>query len=55
MPTSPRDLKVTVTNNEVTLTWSRPDPPNGLITQYSVSIITSSYYFENFHYLGILY
>ena len=23
----------------VTLTWSRPDPPNGIITQYNVSDI----------------
>ena len=34
------------TNNDgvlsVTLTWRRPDPPNGLITQYNVSDITNS-------------
>ena len=28
----------------VTLTWSRPDPPNGLITQYNVSDNTNNYY-----------
>ena len=27
----------------VTLTWKRPDPPNGLITQYNVSDITNGY------------
>ena len=27
-----------------TLTWIRPDPPNGLITQYNVSDIINSFY-----------
>ena len=26
----------------VTLTWRRPDPPNGLITQYNVSDIINT-------------
>ena len=54
MPTPPLDLSAMVTNNEVTLTWSRPDPPNGLITQYSVSVITNSYDFDIFIITGIL-
>ena len=28
----------------ITLTWSRPDPPNGLIIQYNVSDIFLSIY-----------
>ena len=42
VPTSPRELSTMVTRNDVRLTWSRPDPPNGLITQYTVSFITIS-------------
>ena len=41
MPTAPRNLEYKdLTNTGVTLTWSRPDPPNGIITQYNVSDIT---------------
>ena len=37
-PSAPRDLDyVDLTATGVTLTWRRPDPPNGLITQYNVS------------------
>ena len=46
MPTAPRNLVYgepvhSVTGNmfNVTLTWSRPDPPNGVITWYNVSDI----------------
>ena len=43
-PTAPKDLRfVDLTINgvtySVTLTWRRPDPPNGIITQYNVSDI----------------
>ena len=46
VPTAPRNLKYTNSNvsNEmfnVTLTWSRPDPPNGFITHYNVSNIAN--------------
>ena len=41
VPTAPRNLNYTArTPTGVTLTWRRPDPPNGLITQYNVSDIT---------------
>ena len=36
-PSVPRDLDIDLTATGVTLTWRRPDPPNGLITQYNVS------------------
>ena len=49
MPTAPRDLNYAIHTNasatvSVTLTWNRPDPPNGIITQYNVSDITNSCY-----------
>ena len=45
VPTGPRNLRHTdLTNTGVTLIWRRPDPPNGLITQYNVSDITNNYY-----------
>ena len=49
VPTAPRNvnsMNPTGTGGifSVTLTWRRPDPPNGLITQYNVSDITDSYY-----------
>ena len=42
VPTAPCDFKYINPANtgglfSVTLTWNRPDPPNGLITQYNVS------------------
>ena len=42
MPTAPQNLDHTepdVINDmfNITLTWSIPDPPNGIITQYNVS------------------
>ena len=49
VPTAPHNFNsyIPTTNTgvtlSVTLTWSRPDPPNGLITQYNVSNITNSY------------
>ena len=44
-PTAPRDLtSMDLTSSSVTLTWRRPDPPNGLIIQYNVSDITNSCY-----------
>ena len=44
MPTAPRNLDyIKSTDNgvmfNITLIWSRPDPPNGIITQYNVSDI----------------
>ena len=49
VPTAPRDFNYMNPTNagvilSVTLTWRRPAPPNGLITQYNVSdiIITNS-------------
>ena len=49
VPTAPQNLNfMDFTNTgatlSVTLTWRRPDPPNGLITQYNVSDNTNSYY-----------
>ena len=44
VPSAPRDLAyVDLTATGVTLTWRRPDPPNGLITQYNVSDTINSY------------
>ena len=47
VPTAPPNFNyMSPTNNDgvlsVTLTWRRPDPPNGLITQCNVSDITNS-------------
>ena len=47
VPTAPRNFNyVNPTNTgvtiSVTLIWSRPNPPNGFITQYNVSDITNS-------------
>ena len=40
VPTVSRNLNYTdLTATGVTLTWRRPNPPNGLITQYNVSDI----------------
>ena len=48
-PTAPRDLNYTdylINDNvfNITLTWSRPDPPNGLIIQYIVSDFINNNY-----------
>ena len=44
VPTVSRNLNYTdLTATGVTLTWRRPDPPNGLITQYNVSDITNTW------------
>ena len=41
VPTKPQSLNRTVIESNdmfnITLIWSRPDPPNGIITQYNVS------------------
>ena len=49
VPTVPRDFNymnppTTGVILSVTLTWRRPNPPNGLITQYNVSDFTNSSY-----------
>ena len=49
VPTVPRNFNyVNPTNTgvmfNITLIWSRPDPPNGIITQYNVSDTTFSFY-----------
>ena len=49
VPTAPLNLNYTNRTDtgvmfNVTLTWSRPDPPNGIITHYNVSDITDSFY-----------
>ena len=37
-PTEPRSIVATdVTQSSIFFTWQRPDPPNGLITNYTVS------------------
>ena len=37
-PTEPCDIVATgVTQSSISLSWQRPDPPNGLITNYTVS------------------
>ena len=45
VPSAPHNFNTTNTCVilSVALTWSRPDPPNGLITKYNVSGITNSY------------
>ena len=36
-PTAPRNLNHgNLTQNGITVTWQRPDPPNGLILLYTV-------------------
>ena len=60
-PTAPRDFNymnptITGVALSVTLTWRRPDPTNGVITQYNVSSMTqlmSEYLLNN--YVGVLY
>ena len=55
VPTAPRNFTyLDLTNSSVTLTWRRPDPPNGLITQYNVSCITKVIIFKMF-FVGILH
>ena len=49
VPTAPRDFKYmnpysTGVMLSVTLTWRRPDPPNGIIIQYNVSHIINRLY-----------
>ena len=48
VPTDPRNFNYINPTNagdmfNITLIWSRPDPPNGIITQYNVSNITDNY------------
>ncbi|XP_065905772.1 receptor-type tyrosine-protein phosphatase F-like isoform X3 [Dysidea avara] len=46
-PTEPRDIISTnVTQSSIFLTWQRPDPPNGLIANYTVSYIAMVTYFN---------
>ena len=47
MSTAPQNLNHTepdISNGmfNITLTWSRPDPPNGIIAQYDVSNNTNN-------------
>ena len=49
VPTAPRDFNYmnpasTGVMLSVTLTWRRPDPPNGIIIQYNVSHIINRLY-----------
>ena len=57
-PTEPRDIVATnVTQSSISLTWQRPDPPNGLITNFTVSndnnMFCSSCIHSYFHVSGI--
>ncbi|XP_065904495.1 phosphatidylinositol phosphatase PTPRQ-like isoform X2 [Dysidea avara] len=46
-PTEPRDIVATnVTQSSISLTWQRPDPPNGLITNFTVSYNATVTYFN---------
>ncbi|XP_065904644.1 receptor-type tyrosine-protein phosphatase S-like isoform X2 [Dysidea avara] len=46
-PTEPHDIVATnVTQSSIFLTWQRPDPPNGLITNYTVSYNAMVTYFN---------
>ena len=62
VPTVPRDFThmdpaSSGAKFNVTLTWSRPDPPNGLIIQYNVSNTANNYmnFMNMFIVIGILY
>ena len=54
-PTEPRDIVATnITQSSIFLTWQRPDPPNGLITNYTVRndnvmFCSSSFFLYRFH------
>ena len=53
VPTAPRNLNYTnLTATGVTLTWKRPDPPNGLIVLYYVSDIAYMANYFSFPYIG---
>ena len=42
LPSAPTNLTApAVTANNITLSWSRPDMPNGIISSYSIQIYTS--------------
>ncbi|XP_065914678.1 protein sidekick-1-like isoform X2 [Dysidea avara] len=46
-PTEPHEIvSTTVTQSSISLTWQRPDPPNGLITKYTVSYNAMVTYFN---------
>ena len=48
VPAAPCNLNYShLTNSSITLTWRRPDPPNGIITQYIVSDIIYLLYIVN--------
>ena len=59
-PTAPRDLNYTdllISDDmfNITLTWSRPDPPNGIILHYNVSdIINNNYLHIMICFIGVL-
>ena len=38
VPSEPQLEMVSVNSSSVTLQWSPPDPPNGVITQYSIQL-----------------
>ena len=38
VPSEPQLEMVSVTSSSVTLRWTPPDPPNGVITQYSIQL-----------------
>ena len=46
VPSAPQSLAgECMTNSSIFLSWRRPDPPNGLIINYTVSIMLSEIYF----------
>ena len=59
-PTAPRDLNYTdllISDDmfNITLIWSRPDPPNGIILHYNVSdIINNNYLHIMMCFIGVL-
>ena len=56
VPTFSCELSIMILNNDVTLTWRRPDPPNGLITQYRVrDIPIATDYDKCLLFIGVLY
>ena len=55
VPTAPSNFNYShLTNSSVMLTWRRPDPPNGLITQYIVSDIINVIIINSGYITGVL-
>jgi len=53
-PSEPRDvISSNVTQSSIFLTWQRPDPPNGLITNYTVCNDNFMFYGSCAHFLYI--